>query len=503
MRSSDFLFRLIKSLSKGDRRNLRLYGGLQEGDKKYFHLFDAIDAQHDYDEAAIIEQFEGERFLNQLSVAKNYLYNYILKTLHIFHRDQHAELNVLIHQVEILIGKNLYDQAAKLVRKGKQVAARQERFQELLTLLAYQRRVSYHTERPGDNLALLATIKEEELATLITSANLISYMQLSDEVAMVTRTVPGKPSSQEKAKEILNHELLVEATKALGQKAAILRLESLVSCFTFLGDTEKAYQTTLELISIYQVREEIRIEWNGKFLLALASAGELAYRMGDVPAALSALNDLRKAEVYCHEESVRVFERYYHFKIALCLEIGDAASGFAAIEDFEHESKALNGHLRRSEELAVFYVSAYFLLAAGEPQMALAWIKKIISEPRSELRMDLQCMARILSMVIHYELHHYDMIEYLGKSAARFINSRGHLHQVEKISLRYLKKLAIKDEGQNDDALWEAFDQEIQAAVDADPTERKLLDLFDVRAWIAVQKKGDLLVNHFKSTSKK
>lgn len=503
MRSSDFLFRLIKSLSKGDRRNLRLYGGLQEGDKKYFHLFDAIDAQHDYDEAAIIEQFEGERFLNQLSVAKNYLYNYILKTLHIFHRDDHSELNVLIHQIEILIGKNLYDQASKLIRKSKQIAVRQERFQELITVLAYQRRVLIQTGRPKEIAASLGGIREEEEFALKASADIMAYQHAADEVNLLVLSPQRSPDTLDRIREILASALFSGESKPLSVKAGIISLETMVEGYTFLGENEKAYACTQEAINNYRENEDVRLEWNGKYLLVLANAGVLAYRMGNVKAAMKALSELRSAEVFSHEESVRVFERYYHFKIALCLEIGDVEEGIAAIEDFEQESKALSGYLGKSEELAVYYVSAYFFLASGQPMKALPWVKKILGEPRTESRMDIQCMARILSMVIHYELEHFDMIEYLGKSAARFINSRGHLQQVEKISLRYLKKLANKEADHDEAALLEAFDHEIVAAVAADPAERKLLDLFDMRAWIAIQKSGDLLVDYFRKASAK
>ena len=121
MRSSDYLFRLIKALGKGDRRNFKLFAQLQDGDKQYIKLFDAIDKQVEYDEDRLLKQFEGEKFTNQFSVAKNYLYNYILKTLHIFRKDAKTELNALLHQVQILMSKNLFEQAQKLLRKSKGV----------------------------------------------------------------------------------------------------------------------------------------------------------------------------------------------------------------------------------------------------------------------------------------------------------------------------------------------------------------------------------------------
>ena len=58
MRSSDYLFRLIKALSKGDRRNFKLFAQLQDGDKQYIKLFDAIDRQSEYDEEKLLKQFD-------------------------------------------------------------------------------------------------------------------------------------------------------------------------------------------------------------------------------------------------------------------------------------------------------------------------------------------------------------------------------------------------------------------------------------------------------------
>ena len=60
------LFFLIQSLSKSEKRYFKIFCFGQKVDKNYLKLFDAIDAQEVYDEAAIRRQFAKATFIQQL-----------------------------------------------------------------------------------------------------------------------------------------------------------------------------------------------------------------------------------------------------------------------------------------------------------------------------------------------------------------------------------------------------------------------------------------------------
>ena len=60
-------------------------------------LFEAIDKQQSYDEKAVISKFSKEQFVKQFPVAKNYLYNLILKALDVYHSGVDLEIGYLIH----------------------------------------------------------------------------------------------------------------------------------------------------------------------------------------------------------------------------------------------------------------------------------------------------------------------------------------------------------------------------------------------------------------------
>lgn len=114
MKYTDNLFRLIKSLSKSERRYIKLYyvnNGSRE--TNYSRLFDAIEKQTTYDHNDLKKKFEGTTFVKQLNVTKKQLYNIILTGL----RNYRAKSSDLIkatnciQNIETLYVRGLFDLA--------------------------------------------------------------------------------------------------------------------------------------------------------------------------------------------------------------------------------------------------------------------------------------------------------------------------------------------------------------------------------------------------------
>ena len=109
MLKNEYLYYLIKSLSKSEKRHFRLYN---KGDSNnYLLLFDAIEKQSHYDGIKIKETFKKKDFIKQLHVTKNYLNNQILKSLKSYHSkiSKSAELKELIRDIEILLKKDILE----------------------------------------------------------------------------------------------------------------------------------------------------------------------------------------------------------------------------------------------------------------------------------------------------------------------------------------------------------------------------------------------------------
>ncbi|MFN8396014.1 MAG: hypothetical protein U0176_15360 [Bacteroidia bacterium] len=488
MKSSDFLFRLIKAMSKGDRRNFKLYARLQEGDKQYIKLFDAIDRQQEYDEPSILKQFEGERFTNQLSVAKNYLYNYILKTLHIFRKDPKTELNAILHQVQILMGKNLFEQAQKLLRKAKHLAERQERFTEMLFILETERQLWQKREQSKEFEAFIEQIQQEEVEAVRKISNYHSYTHLYDTVHRVLlRSQNARdPEVRSRIQAVVAEELIQNEKLALSVRARLRRYDILVDCSRVLGENAAMLQQLHQLIATYESNEDIRKEKSIAYINALSNLAVVCYLEDHFDASFEALDKMKALKVETEEEEIRIFEKYFHFKIGTCVDRKDEYQGRKVIAEFESEYPQREGIISKNIELGIFYLVGYFYLVIGEPSRSLDWINRILNEPRTELRTDMQAIARIMNLLIHYQLGNWDYLEYEMKSVARFLSNRDSLFQYERTVLKYLRLLSNLAPSANRTSILNEFKEEVKR-VTTNEFDKQVLYLFDIFTWIDAQ----------------
>src|SRR5690606_11358971 len=114
---SEQLFTIVKSLTKAEKRDFRLYvQRLQSNeDTLYVRLFDILDKMEEYDEDQVLARMEDlskERFVN----VKRHLYTQILKSLRlIFENIESIKVREQIDFAHILYSKGLYLQSFKLL----------------------------------------------------------------------------------------------------------------------------------------------------------------------------------------------------------------------------------------------------------------------------------------------------------------------------------------------------------------------------------------------------
>lgn len=189
MKRNDAVFQLIKSLTRGEKRNFRMLAQLTSGDKKYLQLFDTLDGLDEYNEAKILKKFRKDpSFEKQFAYNKNYLYNSILNSLAYFHKGADSELSSLTIQVKILSEKSLFHQAKKLLRKVKEKVIAQERFEELLKLLNLEAEVIMRTENVKIIRDALRSVEFEEKVTMEKIHNLLEFRKLKSRVVILRRT---------------------------------------------------------------------------------------------------------------------------------------------------------------------------------------------------------------------------------------------------------------------------------------------------------------------------
>jgi hypothetical protein len=84
------------------------------------------------------------------------------------------------------------------------------------------------------------------------------------------------------------------------------------------------------------------------------------------------------------------------------------------------------------------YKIAMLYFGSGDYETCIDYLQKIIND-NVELRNDLQCYARLLHLMAHYELKNYELMEYLTKSVYRFMSKMENLTVVEEEMFKFLR----------------------------------------------------------------
>ena len=75
---------------------------------------------------------------------------------------------------------------------------------------------------------------------------------------------------------------------------------------------------------------------------------------------------------------------------------------------------------------------------SGDYSTCIDYMQKIINDP-TDLRYDLQCYARVLHLMSHYEMGNFSILESLTKSVYRFMSKMQNLTVVEEEMFRFLR----------------------------------------------------------------
>ena len=115
----DSLFVLIKSLSKSEKRQFKIFASRLEtsSNTKFIELFNILDKSEGYDEKIILKSGVIKKV--QLSNLKSYLYKQILVSIRLNIPSQNIryQLREQIDFATILYNKGLYKQSLKILDK--------------------------------------------------------------------------------------------------------------------------------------------------------------------------------------------------------------------------------------------------------------------------------------------------------------------------------------------------------------------------------------------------
>ena len=271
MQQSSLLFDLIQSLTVSEKRYVKVFTARYKGDKNYLRLFDAINKQEVYDEAALLKKFRKEKFTRQINYTKNYLYNLILKSLQAYHdKSIETQLSDYSQQVEILYHKGLYEQSLKMLNRAKKLASETSNYLTVLKLLEWEE-VIVRTETFKENLDKhIQDVLHEKQESLTKQEALQHCADVRTKFYSLYNKM-GPPRNEEQLKDyetFVKSASEVEKDGEMPWKACILLYDIKATFSGFKNDFQQRFDYQQRAVKIYE-KEDIRIASSPNSYIAL------------------------------------------------------------------------------------------------------------------------------------------------------------------------------------------------------------------------------------------
>lgn|GEM_PF-4130388 len=444
----DVLHELVSNMSMAERSYFKRYAAKlgDGGAANYIQLFDAIAAQQQYNEALIRKKFAGQKFTKQLSVAKTYLYNTVIKALRNFYEeaDVQSMLKNMLLELSILVDKGIYGQARKVIAKGLKLSTQFEMFNdksEFLTVELYLLMNNYQQGLKGMGVDM---VMEEHRKLNLQIQNLAGYEYLYQKQHRLNKAVyqlRDKKDLQE-YDAIFSDPLLASPSYALSKRALYnfhfiraLHFSVTDSRNNFLLETKKLVAVCLSAPHFKEY--DLRSTMNALNLLL-----EAAYFNGEWTVMHKALHQLKGLKVRSERDKIAQFIYYSRFALIYFDQQHNTKEKLKLISDarvaFIHYETKIPYHVRVST--MVTYCSA--LLEMGAYNDALDWVELYRQGKKDDVaRFDSQAMLLMMQLIAHYELGNHLLVKNIVPNIARFIKKAGQQSVFEKVMLSFFNKL--------------------------------------------------------------
>ena len=486
----DNLFVLVKSLSKSEKRQFKLYVGRLgvNTDSKFLALFNLLDKQTKYKEDEILKTSIVKKA--QLSNLKAHLYKQILISLRLnpSHQNIRIQIREQLDFATILYHKGLYKQSLKILDKAKNTAIEHQEkniayeIVELEKLIESQyitRSISTRADELSEQAKKLSM--ENVIASKLSNLSLQLY-------GILLKT--GYVKNDDEYKEITNYfndRMPKFNIDDLGFREKLWLYKSHLWYSFLVQDFLSSYKYARKWVDLFYENESM-IRLNPVFFLKgnhyLLESLFFAKHYEKFKLALNQLEEIIQTESFPKDDNIEALSFLYIYNNRLNQHFleGTFKEGEALIKDILNGIKQYRTRIDEHHIMLFYFKIASLYFGAGENKKSIEYLEKIIENKTLKMREDLMCFSRILSLIAHYESGLDYHLEIQLKSTYKFLIKMDDLHAVQKDMIAFLKGLGDIYPHQLKSEFVKLYEK--LKTYENDPYERRSFLYLDILSWL-------------------
>lgn len=445
----DFLFVLIKSLSKSEKRQFKIFASRLEtsSNTKFIELFNILDKSEVYDEKLILKSGIIQKV--QLSNLKSYLYKQILVSIRLNIPSQNIryQLREQMDFAVILYNKGLYKQSLKILDKTKQQALENDEKYMAYEIVEFEKLIeSQYITRSIQGRADELVVQAKELNYRNTISSKLSNLSLQLYGIMLKTGYVKSDAEYKYIDDYFNRHISKLDESKFGFREKYWFYNANLWRSFLVQDFLASYKYAYKWVTLFYDNPNM-IYLNPVFFLKgnhyfLESLYMLKYT-SNFKKYLNLLEETIADPKFPANDNIASLSFLYVYNNKLNLHIleGTFAESEYLIPEILSKLKVHSEHLDEHHEMLFFYKIASIYFGVEKYNECINYLDKIINNKNLTMREDLMCFARLLSLIAHYELGKDYYLENHLKSTYKFLLKMNDLHEVQKEIIKFLRNL--------------------------------------------------------------
>ena len=445
----DALFVLVKSLSKSEKRQFKLYVGRLgvNTDAKFIALFNLMDKMKEYKEKTILAS--GIVKKSQLSNLKAHLYKQVLISLRLNPVNQNIRVQIReqLDFATILYQKGLYKQSLKILDKAKGIAIDNEEKNIAYEIVELEKIIEtqYITRSIPDRANELA-IQAKELSAHNVMTSKLSNLSLQLYGWMLKVGYAKSDDDLNQVKAYFEKQLPKHNIEDLGFREKLWLYKAHLWYSFLTQDFLSCYKYASKWVDLFYEYKEM-IYLNPVFFLKgnhylLESLFFVKYS-SQFKEVLDRMESMVESKDFPKNDNIASLAFLYinSNKLNLHFMEGTFEKALYLVKIIEYGIAKHKDRIDEHHIMLLYYKIGCLYFSIGDNKTCIQYLKRIITNKNLKMREDLMCFARVLSLVAHYEAGMDYHLEIQLKSTYKFLLKMDDLHEVQKEMIKFLRNL--------------------------------------------------------------
>lgn len=445
----DPLFVLIKSLSKSEKRQFKVYVGRLgvNTDSKFLALFNHLDKSDALNDELIVSK--GIVTKQQLSNLKAHLYKQILISLRLspVHQNVRSQIREQLDFATILYHKGLYKQSLKILDKAKALAKENEENNIAYEIVELEKIIeTQYITRSINTRADELTVEAKMLSMKNVLTSRLSNLSLQLYGLMLKSGYVRNDKEYQVIATYFESKLPKYDWNILGFREKLWLYKAHLWYSFMVQDFLSCYKYSKKWVDLFYENPKMMILNPVFFLRGNHYLMESLFLIKDktkLKSRLSKFEQTITSDDFPRDDNIEVlsFQFIYNNKLNIHFLEGTFAEGEYLVDEILQGIVEYNDRLDDHHVMVLYYKLGCLYFGMGNHKKCIEYLAKIINNKSLKMREDLMCFSRVLSLVAHYESGMDYHLETQLKETYRFLLKMDDLHEVQKEMIKFLKNL--------------------------------------------------------------